>query len=203
MLKLRSSPVSPFGRKVRFAAHVTGLAARIEVVGADTTNPDDPLRRDNPLGKVPCLILEDRTTLYDSRVIVEYLDHAAGGGKIIPTDWDGRLKTLKLQALADGIMDAAILQVYESRFRAPEKHEPVWIAHQGGKVERGLAALEAAPPVASETPDIGMISVACMLEWYEFRFPGRLSGGQYPQLSAFLAAFNAKNPAFAASKPSA
>ena len=99
-------------------------------------------------------------------------------------------------------MDAAILQVYESRFRALEKHELVWIAHQGGKVECGLVVFEAAPPVASSTPDIGMISVACMLEWYEFRFPGRLTGGQYPQLLAFLAAFNAMNPAFAASKPS-
>ncbi|KAF0231444.1 MAG: glutathione [Beijerinckiaceae bacterium] len=202
MLKLRSSPASPFGRKVKFAAHIVGMTDKIEIIGTDTMNPDDPLRKDNPLGKIPCLILEDGTTLYDSRVIIEYLDHVSGGGKIIPADWDGRLRTLKLQALADGIIDAAILQLYEGRFRTPEKHEPAWIAHQAGKVERGLAVLEAAPPVASAMPDIGTISVACLLEWYEFRFSG-LSSGKYPQLSAFLKAFNAKNPAFAASKPSA
>lgn len=202
MLKLRQSPASPFVRKVRVAAHFTGHTDKIELLNADTMNPDDPLRRDNPLGKIPCLVLDDSTTLYDSRVIAEYLDHEAGGGKIIPTDWTARLATLKLQALADGIIDAAILQLYEGRFRKPDRHEPAWIAHQAGKVERGLAALEANPPIATSTPDIGMISVACMLEWYEFRFSG-LSSGRFPRLSAFLADFNAKNPAFATTKPAA
>lgn len=200
MLKLRQSPASPFVRKVRVAAHFTGHTDKIELLNADTMNPDDPLRRDNPLGKIPCLVLDDATTLYDSRVIAEYLDHEAGGGRIIPREWAGRLATLKLQALADGIIDAAILQLYEGRFRKPDRHEPAWIAHQAGKVERGLAALEANPPSATSAPDIGMISVACMLEWYEFRFSG-LSSGRYPKLSAFLAEFNAKNPAFAATKP--
>lgn len=202
MLKLRQSPTSPFVRKVRVAAHFTGFTDRIELLNADTMNPEDPLRRDNPLGKIPCLVLEDSTTLYDSRVIAEYLDHESGGGRIIPKDWAGRLATLKLQALADGIIDAAILQLYEGRFRKPDRHEPAWIAHQAGKVERGLAALEANPPAATAAPDIGTISVACMLEWYEFRFSG-LSSGKYPNLQAFLADFNAKNPTFAATKPTA
>jgi glutathione S-transferase len=165
-------------------------------------NPADPLRQDNPLGKIPCLILPDGTTVYDSRVIVEYLDHEAGGGKVIPATWPARLAALKLQALADGITDAAILQLYEGRFRAPEKHEPAWIAHQGGKVERGLGTLEANPPKASATPDIGIIATACMLEWYEFRFSG-LSSGRYPKLSAFVADFNRLVPAFGKTKPHA
>ncbi|MFY8115487.1 MAG: glutathione S-transferase family protein, partial [Rhabdaerophilum sp.] len=165
-------------------------------------NPADPLRQDNPLGKIPCLILPDGTTVYDSRVIVEYLDHAAGGGKVIPAEWPARLAALKLQALADGITDAAILQLYEGRFRAPEKHEPAWIAHQGGKVERGLGTLEANPPKASATPDIGVISTICMLEWYDFRFSG-LSSGKYPKLAAFAADFNRLVPAFAKTKPHA
>lgn len=202
MLKLRSSPASPFGRKVKVAALLTGHQDKIEIIAADTMNPDDPLRKDNPLGKIPCLVLEDGTTLYDSRVIVEFFDHDAGGGKILPLEWSARLAALKLQALADGITDAAILQLYEGRFRKPDRHEPAWIAHQGGKVERGLAALEASPPVATATPDIGTLSVACMLEWYEFRFSG-LSSGRYPKLSAFLKEFNAKLPVFAKSKPSA
>ncbi|WP_284177868.1 glutathione S-transferase [Rhabdaerophilum sp. SD176] len=202
MLKLRSSAASPFGRKVKVAALFTGHADSLEMLPTDTMNPADPLRQDNPLGKIPCLILPDGSTVYDSRVIVEYLDHEAGGGKVIPAAWPARLAALKLQALADGITDAAILQLYEGRFRAPEKHEPAWIAHQGGKVERGLGTLEANPPVASATPDIGVISVACMLEWYEFRFSG-LSSGNYPKLAAFAAEFNRLVPAFAKTKPHA
>lgn len=202
MLKLHSSTTSPFGRKAKVAAHFTGFSDRIQVVTADTMDPADPLRKDNPLGKIPCLVLEDGTSLYDSRVIVEYLDHEAGGGRIIPKDWKARLAALKLQALADGIVDAAILKLYEGRFRPQEKHEPAWIAHQSGKVERGLAVLEAAPPVATATPDIGVIAVACMLEWYEFRFQG-LSSGQYPKLAAFVKTFNEMVPTFAKTKPHA
>jgi glutathione S-transferase len=202
IMKLRSSPTSPFGRKVKVASLLTGHAGKIEIITADTMNPDDPLRKDNPLGKIPCLVLDDDTTLYDSRVIVEFLDHAAGGGKVIPKDWNARLAALKMQALADGIMDAAILQLYEGRFRAAEKHEPVWIAHQGGKVERGLAALEANPPIASATPHIGAISVACMLDWLEFRF-SILTSGKYPKLKAFLAEFARAVPDFAKTAPKA
>jgi glutathione S-transferase len=202
MLKLRSSPASPFGRKVKVAALFTGHTGKMEILPADTMNPADPLRQDNPLGKIPCLILADGTTVYDSRVIVEFLDHDAGGNTVIPAAWPARLAALKLQALADGITDAAILQLYEGRFRAPEKHEPAWIAHQGGKVERGLATLEANPPEASAKPDIGVIALACTLEWYEFRFKG-MSSGKYPRLAAFLAEFNRLVPDFAHTKPHA
>jgi len=199
MLTLRSSPTSPFGRKVKVAALVTGQLDAITVITADTMSADDPLRRDNPLGKIPCLVLEDGTSLYDSRVIIEYLDHQAGG-VLLPRDFTARLMVLKQQALADGIADAAILQLYEGRFRQPDKHEPAWLAHQGGKVERGLKTLEANPPLASAMPDIGVISVACLLEWLEFRF-STLSSGQYPRLAAFVAAINAAIPGFAHSKP--
>lgn len=200
MLKLRTSPTSPFGRKVKVASLLTGHAGKMELVSTDTLNPNDPLRTDNPLGKVPCLVLEDGSTLYDSRVILEYLDHDAGGGKILPSAWPERLAALKLQALADGIMDAAILQIYESRFRPAERHEPAWIAHQGGKVERGLAVLEANPPVATKAPTIGVITVACMLDWMELRF-ATLSSGKYPKLKAFLEAFGREVPDFSRSAP--
>src|ERR671921_770768 len=83
-LVLRSSPASPFGRKVKIAASLLGLKDRIEIVEADTMNPQDTLRQQNPLGKIPALVLENGEVLYDSRVIVEYLDHLAGGGRIIP-----------------------------------------------------------------------------------------------------------------------
>lgn len=200
MLTLRSSPTSPFGRKIKVAALFTGHTSKIDVVNSDTMNPDDPLRKDNPLGKIPCLVLADGTTVYDSRVIAEYLDHDAGGGVIIPKEWPARLAVLKQQALGDGIIDAAILNLYEGRFRKPERHEPAWIAHQTGKVERGLAQIEANPPTVTAKPDIGVITIACMLEWFDFRFSG-ISSGKYPKLAAFIAEFNKAVPEFKKTKP--
>lgn len=200
MLKLHSSLASPFGRKVKVAALFTGHSDKIEILMTDTMKADDPVRKANPLGKIPSLVLEDGTALFDSRVICEYLDYDAGGGRILPTEWRARIAVKRLEALADGIMDACILRLYEARFRNPEKHEPAWIAHQTGKAERGLAVLEANPPAVSTTPDIGTIAIFCMLEWFELRFKG-LSGGAYPKLSAFVKDLNAAIPALANTAP--
>ena len=200
MLTLRSSPSSPFVRKVRIAASVLGLDREIGLAPADTMNASDTVRLQNPLGKIPALVLEDGTVLFDSRVILEYLDHRAGGGRIIPTDIDARLAALRLQALADGIMDASVLLVYEGRWRAPERHEPKWIEHQADKVERTLAALEAAPPALSPTPDVGQIALACALGYRDFRF-GEAWRRDHPRLVAWLDRFAARVPAFAATAP--
>ena len=116
---LRSASASPFVRKVRIAAAICGLDDRIKIEVADTTDPTDSLRRQNPLGKIPALILEDGTVLYDSAVIVDFLDAEAGGGVIIPKGSE-RFRVLTMQALADGMKEAAVLKVYEGRFRAPE-----------------------------------------------------------------------------------
>lgn len=194
MLVLRSSPASPFGRKVRIAAAILGLTARIDVVAADTSDPDDSLRRQNPLGKIPALVLEDGAVVYDSPVIVEYLDALAGAGKIIPAAPGPRFAALTLQALADGIMDAALLQVYETRFRDPGQHVAKWLDHQAGKVARGLASLEAAPPAAGAR-DIGAISLACALGYLDLRFGGRWRADG-PRLAAWLNDFAAVVPAF-------
>ncbi|SIQ32698.1 Glutathione S-transferase [Bosea sp. TND4EK4] len=171
MLVLRSSPASPFGRKVKMAALELGLMDKIEIVAADTTDPNEVLREQNPLGKIPTLVLEDGVTLFDSRVIVDYLDHLAGGGKIIPAG-EARFAQLRLQALADGIADAALLKVYEGRFRAETERSANWVAHQDGKVARGLAALEAAPPAFPDRPRIGEIALACALGYLDLRFAG-------------------------------
>ena len=193
MLVLRSSPASPFGRKVRIAAAVLGLSDRIEIAAADTNDPSDSLRRQNPLGKIPALILEDGAVLYDSRVIVEYLDWLAGGGKIIPAA-PGRFRILTLQALADGMMDAAVLQVYETRFREPAQYAGKWLDHQAAKVERALERLEAAPPEAAAR-DIGAIALACALGYLDLRFGGRWRA-DHRRLAAWLEAFEAGVPAF-------
>ena len=197
MMTLRSAPASPFGRKVRIAASLLGLDDDIVIERADPMAPADSLRRQNPLGKIPVLILEDGTPLFDSRVIVEYLDHRAGGGKVIPTQPAARFAALALQALCDGVMDASLLQVYEGRWRSAERHEAKWVEHQADKVTRALSRLEAAPPDFAGTPQVGHIALACALGYQDLRFGGRWRA-DHPRLVAWLDAFAARVPAFAA-----
>ena len=192
---LRSSPASPFGRKVKITAALLGLDKSIRSVDADTMSAEDSIRRENPLGKIPTLILDDGTTLYDSRVIVEYLDHLAGGSRVIPGDAGLRFRALTLQALADGLAEAALLQVYEGRWRAADRHEERWVSHQAGKVSRALMALEAAPP--SGPVDIGQIALACALGYLDLRFAGTWRADN-PNLAAWLDGFSAAVPAFGA-----
>jgi glutathione S-transferase len=198
---LRSSPPSPFGRKVKLALAILGLSDRITIVAADL-NTDVELKVQNPLGKIPVLVLDDGRTLFDSRVILEYLDHLAGGGRILPREPDPRFAALRLQALCDGIMDASILQIYEARYR-PEavRHQP-WLDMQAGKVTRGLAALEADSPGLDETPHVGQIALACALGYRDLRFKDDWRGS-YPKLAAWLERFAAQVPAFAATKVAA
>jgi glutathione S-transferase len=207
MMILRSSPASPFGRKVRIAISLLGFDNDVRIETADTTDLNDSVRQQNPLGKIPVLIAEDGSVVYDSRVILAYLDHRAGGGKIIPRDATQRLAALRLQALGDGILDASILTIYEGRWRKPEMHEPKWLDHQAGKVTRALAALEAAPPppppldaVAQGLPNVGQITLACALGYRDFRFGGSWRS-DHPRLVAWLDDFAARVPAFAATKP--
>jgi glutathione S-transferase len=202
MLTVRTSFGSPFGRKARIAVSVLGLDDKVKVESATTQDPADPLRQQNPLGKIPVLVLDDGSAIFDSPVILEYLDHLAGGGKIIPKDFKARIDALQLQALGDGIMDASILIVYEGRYRPAEKHEPKWLDLQAGKIERALAALEAAPPALDTPPNIGQITLACALGYREFRFPGALTKN-YPRLTQWLDTFAQRVPAFGATKPPA
>ena len=165
---LRMAGPSPFARKVRIAAAVLGLDGDMTLDPSNTMDESDSIRGQNPLGKIPALILDDGRVLYDSRVIVEYLDAMAGGGKLIPADLDARWETLRLQSLADGIADAAVLIIYETRYRPDQEPHEAWLAHQRGKIERALDALEAAPP-AIDPLYVGAISVACALGYLDFR----------------------------------
>ena len=199
MLTLRAVLASPFARKTVLAAHHLGLADRIKVVAADTGDPNDDLRQQNPLGKIPTLVLEDGTTFYDSRVILECLDEMAGGGKIFPKG-EARLDVLRRQALCDGIMDAAILQVYEARWRPEDRREQKWLDHQAGKVKRALDTLETSPPPLHDPIDAGDISLACALGYLDFRFGGTWRKS-YPKLVAWLARFEKTVPAFDKTRP--
>jgi len=202
---LRSSPASPFVRKVRIAISLLGFDNKISVEPADTNNTSDALRRQNPLGKIPVLIAEDGAAYYDSRVILEFLDELAGGGRIVPREARARLAALRLQALSDGILDASILAVYESRWRASEHHEQKWLDHQAGKVTRALAVLESNPPAldaaSAGLPNVGQIALACALGYRDFRF-GEGWRADHPRLVGWLDDFAARVPAFAATKPS-
>ena len=204
MMILRSAPPSPFGRKVRIALSLLGLENEVKIEPADTTDANDSLRRQNPLGKIPALITEDGMVYYDSRVILDYLDHRAGGGKIVPRDAKARLAALRLQALCDGIVDASILTVYEGRWRPAEHHVQKWVDHQRGKVMRGLAALEAEPPPlsANALPDVGQIALACVLGYGDLRFGGTWRR-DHPRLVAWLDDFAARVPGYAATKVAA
>ena len=195
---LRSSPASPFGRKVKIAAAVLGLADRIQVVKADTTDPEDSLRAQNPLGKIPALITPGGDVLFDSRVILEYLDYLAGGGRLIPADPADRFASLRLQALADGIMDAALLRRYETAMRQTSERSPTWDAHQAAKIDRSLAALEASPP-AEGVARIGEIAVACALGYLDLRFEGTWRQ-DHPALVEWLGQFERLVPSFEATR---
>ena len=197
MMILRSSPTSPFGRKVKLAAAILGLTSEIEIVVADTSNPDAGLLQQNPLGKIPTLVLEDGRTFYDSAVILEYLDARAGGGKLIPSG-EARFTTLTRQALADGVAEAALLVVYEQRFREADMRSAKWVANQNGKVDRGLAFFEEnQPDVTAKTVDA--IALAAALGYLDLRFDS-VWRATHPKLVAWISAFAAEVPAFEATR---
>ena len=197
-MKLRSSPASPFGRKVKMTALMLGMTDKIEITKTDMQDPADPITRENPLGKIPALALDDGTSLYDSRVICEYLNDLAGG-KLFPSG-DAGWKARTLQALCDGMLDAAILKVYETRYRPEDKRHPDWVQRQQDKIDRALKWLEANPPKTGSEPNIGDVTLACVLGYFDFRFPGSWRDDS-PNLVAWLDAFAAANPAYDATKP--
>lgn len=197
---LRSADASPFARKVRIAAAVAGLDDRIALDNVTPNSDADPIKEQNPLGKLPVLVFEDGRTLYDSPVICEYLDLLAGPGTLIPAETEARMEALKLQALADGILDAAILIVYEGRYRPDQAPYAPWLDFQRGKIVRGLDALAADPP-AQEPVTVGTITAACALGYLDFRkqVDWRAS---HPPLIPWLDAFAAKVPAYGETTPS-
>jgi len=200
MMILRTTDTSPFGRKPRIAALHLGLMDQIQVLPADALEPDSALRRENPLGKMPALTLPGGQHVYDSRVILEHFDHLAGGGRIIPRDWDARVAVLTAQALADGAMDAAVLIVYEGRYRPAELLHQPWLDYQRGKIERALAQLAAAPPEPNLV-NVGTIATACMLGYLDWRKQVDWRATT-PSLVNWLAAFRAACPAFDATAAS-
>ena len=139
-MKLFFSPTSPYVRKVVVTAAEKGLGDQLKLTAG---GPDSGLARENPLGKVPALVTDDGMTLFDSPVICEYLDGQAKGRKLIPARGPKRFKVLKQQALADGLLDAAVLIMGERKQRPPEKQHQPAVDKQMQKINAALDALEA------------------------------------------------------------
>lgn len=191
---LRSTATSPFGRKVRMAIDVLGLSNRVIMQPADTRDENDTLRQQNPLGKMPCLVRADGSTIYDSGVIIEFLQEVAGTDRLLPASGPARFEMLTLARLADGITEAAILMIYEGRFRDPGTQSQRWLDHQRGKIVRALAAFEASPLDPAKT-DIVSIGLSCALGYLDWRKPVEWRP-RHPRLVAWLTAFAVNEPAF-------
>jgi glutathione S-transferase len=201
-LKLHYSAASPYVRKVMAVAIETGQAGRLEPVSRTNTpvKPDADLARDNPLGKVPCLVTDDGVALFDSRVICEYLDGLHGGPKMFPPGGPARWTALRRQAQGDGILDAAVLTRYETFLRPEERRWPEWIEGQKQKFRRALDGLEAETAAFGETIDIGTISIGCALGYLDFRYGDENWRATRPQLAAWFERFS-ERPSMARTAP--
>ncbi|MER9237116.1 glutathione S-transferase N-terminal domain-containing protein [Mesorhizobium sp. M0622] len=197
---LHSYLSSPFARKVRMALILLNLADRVVTRKPDLDDPNDPVRQANPLNKVPVLVRDDGIPVLDSPIILEYLDHLAGGGIIFPREPEARFRAVTLEALCDGALDACLIIRNETIFRPEKFHFAASIEHEAGKVERALDAIEADPPWVSAMPDVGQITLACLLGYRDFRFDGSWRD-KHPRLHAWHDAFAAAVPAFVATAP--
>jgi len=197
-MKLYSHPVSPFARKARIIAHE--LDIKLDVIDVQARN-DESLRRLNPLKQIPILVLDDGSSLFDSPVICEYLNHA-GGGKFFPgmnifRHTSGRWKALGLAALGDGIADAAVTLRYELT-EPEERRNPGRMERCKATIAAGIDALERVN--FAKDPTIGEIAVACALGYLDFRLPDLDWKGSPPKLAAWYTRF-CEYPSMKATQP--
>ncbi|MBG0839975.1 glutathione S-transferase [Ectopseudomonas toyotomiensis] len=200
-MQLIYAAASPFARKVRVLAAETGLLDRIELLDTAVlpTTLNERVNALNPLGKIPVLLTDDDQVLYDSRVICEYLDTLHTGAKLLPSG-AARWQVLRLAALADGLMDAALLARYERGVRPAELQWAAWLDGQLGKVQRSLAELERQVERLQGPLDLGQIGVACALGYLDFRFADLDWRAAHPGLAAFQQTF-AQRASMLASAP--
>ncbi len=169
---LRSLPHSPYVRKVRVTAHEVGLTQRLDCVEAHVFDPATPLLAENPLGKVPALVRDDGSVLYDSTVICQYLDTLHRVARLFPPEGEALWQALRRNALGDGLGQAATWNIRE-RYRAEGERSPSYQAYYERAIERCFAALEAEAPALSARFGIGEISIACAISYVDFRYPDR------------------------------
>ena len=186
-MKLIGSPASPYARKVRVVMAEKKLD--YQYVIEDVWAPDSTITESNPLGKVPCLVMEGGEAVFDSRVIVEYLDTLSPVGKLIPSQGRERAEVKTWEALADGLLDAALSARMEIIFkgRAPEQRCQPWIDRQMGKINAALQAMSvglADKPFCSGVHfSLSDVTVGCALGYLDFRFPQVTWRETYPNLA--------------------
>lgn len=184
-MKLIGSIASPFVRKVRVVMAEKKLD--YVLILEDVWSPDTTIQQSNPLGKVPCLVMEDGGAMFDSRVIVEYLDTLTPVGKLIPPNGRERAEVKCWEALADGVLDAAVLVRLERMQRPEVQQSPDWMKRQMEKVNAGLKAMSSGlkdtPFCCGNHYTLADVAVGCALGWLSFRFPEIDWRTDYPNLS--------------------
>jgi glutathione S-transferase len=199
-MKLHWSPRSPFVRKVMIVLHELGLVDRVTCVRTvvATTKPHLPLMEENPLSKIPTLVLDDGTVLYDSPVICEYLDSLHSGPKLVPTDFKARMIALRRQALGDGFLDFLLLLRNERERKHPSD---VHVATFTTKREAVLTVLDKDAGALAAAPfSIGHIALGCALSYLDFRFAADDWRTDHPRIARWHREFTAR-PSVKATEP--
>ena len=201
-IRLLGSPTSPYVRKVRIVMAEKRIDYQMEV--EDVWAADSRIGDSNPLGKVPCLIMEDGGAVFDSRVIVEYLDGVTPVSKLIPATGRERAEVRTWEALADGVLDAAILVRLELTQRPPEQQSAKWIERQQGKMNAGLEAMSRGlaekPWCNGHAYTLADIAVGCALGYLDFRFGSINWRETYPNLARLNEKLMAR-PSFTDTRP--
>ena len=184
-------------------ALIKGLDGQIEELAKGTNELSDAaLSTSNPLSKIPVLLTDDGTAIYDSAVICEYLDAQAAATPLFPGNGPARWQVLTLSALGDGILDAALLLVYEKRYRPEGMRVQDWTDMQQAKIDDAIAFLESNPPAFDGQPDYGTLTIASALGYLDFRHQGKWRAAA-PKMVAWLDRFAAAVPGFAETAPPA
>ena len=197
-MKLFFSPASPYVRKCMALAAETGQEVEKLASAASPVDRDETIVAVNPTGKVPTAILPDGSSLYDSRAICRWLDAQHGGAKMYP-EGEALWPVLRREALADGLLDAALLARYETVMRPADKLWPEWLAGQMAKIDSSLDAMEA-EAVGFEGVDAGLIAIGCALGYLDFRFADHDWRGPRPTLAAWYDGFS-RRPCMAGTAP--
>jgi glutathione S-transferase len=201
-MQLYHSPTSPYVRKVVVTAIELGIRDRIEVRPTNVWDPSCKVGEVNPLGRIPVLVGSDGEVLYDSPVICEYLDAVYGGGRLLAGGGAERWRTLRLQALGDGLLDAAVLRALELRRRPDNLRWSDLIERQRTVMGRALDDLEQKARSFRAEPDLGQIAVGCALGYIDLRFAEDEWRARRPGLRSWFERFSAR-PSFANSMPPA
>lgn len=190
-MKLRWSPTSPFVRKVMVLLKEKGIEGQVELEKSNPLNREDRAATPNPLGKIPCLIADDGTVLYDSPVILEYLDATCDGPKLLPASGPARWAALRREALADGIMEASLACFIES-MRKPEQQSAGWLAHNRANAFKAISSLEGEAAEFGDGVDVGLLSLAIGIAFAEQVFPDEDWRSGSPALASWYETFAAR-----------